>query len=259
MAFMDMFCGCAAPSGERDTTLIHAENPISERTPSSEVVIPGLGLALFYEPDASDPDDVELSKLLDSLDPLTGANLAIRRMKRGKYLVCGRLIRLVRGADDELMVVEMSGDVYDRDTVETPLLDYLHQAANVNASVSGHCRGISAVNRVPHSKRMTFMDAPVSQVSDDPGDERVSLMKKACEQAKLREQAAEYIERFNNAPTSGSMYTSGSMFTPRPVCMSRSTTPPPIGSMLLGRTVAGLSKEASMTATSPALTMLRMR
>jgi len=85
------------------------------------------------------------------------------------------------------------------DSSELPVNAYLAQAAHVAASLSGCAKGLSAVGRIPQERRLTFREnanAESTAKIDDPQShiERVSSMRLACEQAKIREQAAAVYE-----------------------------------------------------------------
>lgn len=83
-----------------------------------------------------------------------------------------------------------------------PLQAYLQQAASVVAALDGRVPGVPAVARIPQEKRLTF-DSPgdgategAGARSDDGADvlQRCASMRKACEEARLRERAAEAYE-----------------------------------------------------------------
>jgi hypothetical protein len=237
-----------------------------------------MGLAIFYEPDRSDPIDVQLSQYLGNLDPLTGANLAIRRIQPGEYLVDGRRVKLQWSGDEKLVVCEGNIDRDGVHEVETHLTAYLHQAAGVAAMLGGHSASAPAVTRVPGPRRLTFVDAPLPQMSDDLGNERVRSMKVACEQARLREHAAAMYEQtsFSNhkawtrnkppVPTNvvGSN-NSGSIPASMSLQTNRSTTPPPSSNTLLpGRMVtqpmvAGFRNETGLMIAPRQLATVRIK
>jgi len=83
-----------------------------------------------------------------------------------------------------------------------PLQAYLQQAASVVAALDGRMPGAPAVARIPQEKRLTF-DSPGNGATDGAGArnddgtdvlQRCASMRKACEEARLRERAAEAYE-----------------------------------------------------------------
>lgn len=143
----------------------------------------------------SDDIDKELAAILKEFNQDVSSSLKVRRIGDGDYEIDGRRVRLCwtpasKGAGRELIVQE--GGQSDEDTTDTPLTTYLQQAVDIAASLHGRAEGSPVVARVPADKRMTFV-AP-SKVSDDPSIERVRSMQVACEQARLREHAAEAYE-----------------------------------------------------------------
>lgn len=309
-AFTDIFCVCSSPSIARANSGAGTEIVDSGAVePSIQVpfangtdddvetkhVQNGLGLALFYQADASDPIDSQLSQHLAELDFLTGANLAIRRLQPGEYMVAGKRACLFWDDEDQLIVCEATDDSEDASSgIETPLPAYLQQAAGVAALLSGHSVGASPVTRVPKTSRLSFPDAPLPLTSDDGGADRVKCMKVACEQARLREQAAGMYEQAEHlmslqskpnllpkgrlgspprqlADVSNVLGTStwGSVNMPTSVAFraKRSTTPPPSsGALLQGSLrvpmVGGFRNEVNLMSvpTVPqALTTVRVR
>lgn len=118
----------------------------------------------------------------------------------GKYEIDGRRVTL-RWADlggtPGLMACE--DEVRDTAAAEMPLRDYLAQALNVASSLSGQRADMPKISRIPKEQRLTFADAAKDSTSalklDTLGNERCESMRLACEQALLREQAAEAYER----------------------------------------------------------------
>jgi len=165
----------------------HPSRPSKSRVP-----------ACLYEADAGDLMDMQLSWHLQSLDRSLASALMVRRLGSGEYDFDGRRVRLVwseSGTKDglqQLLVCE--GSDTDTTLVETPLPAYLHQAADIAASLGGLKAGSPAVARVPADRRLTFANVP-PRTSDDPTMERVRSMRVACEQARLREHAAEAYEQ----------------------------------------------------------------
>lgn len=157
--------------------------------------------ACHYTADATDPIDVMLTANLATLDPRGGAKLMLRRLGGGRYEIDGRRVN-VRWADlggaPGLLACE--AEVADVNAAEMPLSAYLSQAANVAASLSGQRDDMPKIARVPKEQRLTFADASAKDSTaglklDSLGNERCESMRIACEQAMLREQAAEAYER----------------------------------------------------------------
>eukprot|EP00930_Biecheleria_cincta_P095206 TRINITY_DN87207_c0_g1_i1.p1 TRINITY_DN87207_c0_g1~~TRINITY_DN87207_c0_g1_i1.p1 ORF type:complete len:422 (-),score=59.44 TRINITY_DN87207_c0_g1_i1:58-1323(-) len=177
-----------------------------------------------------DDIDKELCAVLKEFNQDASSSLKVRRVGDGEYDIDGRRVRLCwtpasMGAGRELIVQE--GGQSDEDTTDTPLTTYLQQAVAVAASLHGRAEGSPVVARVPADKRMTFV-AP-SKVSDDPSIERVRSMQVACEQARLREHAAEAYE--SSRTGKGPPLSRGNTPTSFPHCTvsggSRAPTPPP--------------------------------
>mmetsp|Transcript_2715 Transcript_2715/g.5138 ORF Transcript_2715/g.5138 Transcript_2715/m.5138 type:complete len:1046 (-) Transcript_2715:98-3235(-) len=152
-----------------------------------------------YVADPCDPIDLMFSGGLSSLDRVTSTKLMLRRLAMGKYEIDGRRVSLRwtdQGGNPGLLVCE--DDVADAAGSEMPLLAYLSQAANVAASLSGGRTDMPKIARVPKEQRLTFAEGEGEAAStmdvDRIGNERCESMRIACEQAKLREQAAEAYE-----------------------------------------------------------------
>jgi len=116
----------------------------------------------------------------------------------GKYDIDGRRVSLKwtdQGGQPGLLVCE--DEVADKGS-EMPLLAYLSQAANVAASLRGGRADMPKIARVPKEQRLTFAEEAAESAStldvDKVGNERCESMRIACEQARLREQAAEAYE-----------------------------------------------------------------
>jgi len=151
--------------------------------------------ASHYVADGVDPIDLMLSVGLSSLDRTTSSKLVMRRLGMGKYEIDGRRVSLKwadQGGQPGLMVCE--DEVVDKGS-EMPLLAYLSQAANVAASLSGGRADMPKIACVPKEQRLTFAEEVPEQIStlevERVGNERCESMRIACEQARLREQAAE--------------------------------------------------------------------
>jgi len=139
--------------------------------------------------------------------------LRVKRLGAGKYEVDGRKLSLrwgprfagnsqndARGPELLVSEDEVAGKEGRADWV--PLQAYLQQAASVVAALDGRVPGAPAVARIPQEKRLTFDspgDGPTDGVcarNDDGSDvlQRCASMRKACEEARLRERAAEAYE-----------------------------------------------------------------
>eukprot|EP00420_Gonyaulax_spinifera_P037403 CAMPEP_0197884834 /NCGR_PEP_ID=MMETSP1439-20131203/11152_1 /TAXON_ID=66791 /ORGANISM="Gonyaulax spinifera, Strain CCMP409" /LENGTH=214 /DNA_ID=CAMNT_0043504577 /DNA_START=9 /DNA_END=650 /DNA_ORIENTATION=- len=160
-----------------------------------------------YVADPSDPIDLMLTVGLASLDRGTSSKLTLRRLTMGKYEIDGRRVSLRwtdQGGNPGLMVCE--DEVTDSKGSEMPLLAYLSQAAHVAASLSGQRADMPKIARIPKEQRLTFAeDAGESNSTLDVeriGNERCESMRIACEQARLREQAAEAYEHGRARPQS---------------------------------------------------------
>jgi len=190
----DLLCGCNLQSLKRGTpSVIDGNHAPPAPTSTGQQGSSGTP-ACYYEADPNDPIDMQLSWQLMSLDRAFASSLMIRRLSPGEYEFDGRPLRLRRAAGaPELLALE-GGEAGDLYSSELTLSAYLRQVAGVAASLGGRCAGSPKVARVPADRRLTFAGIP-SQVSDDPGLERVRSMRVACEQARLREHAAEAYER----------------------------------------------------------------
>lgn len=126
-------------------------------------------------------------------------HLRVRRFAANKYELHGRNVILRWGprgdADSSELFVREEGQA---DWV--PLQAYIQQAANVAAALKGRLPGVPAVARIPQEKRLTFGSPGTSDDGatnmEDCLDvlQRCASMRKACEEAKLRERAAEAYE-----------------------------------------------------------------
>lgn len=188
-------CGRTIACGEDDETACHAE-PIPAVSSTKRGPVP----ASSYEADLTDPIDVELSWHLVSTDHEALSKLMLNRLEAGEYTIEGRHVSIHWGTfgpgpcrSTELLVSEAKEDG-DWDSLETPLPIYLRQALDVAASLGGHSSGAPAVARVPPNERLSFMNFP-QVLRLDPDEERVASMKRACEEARLREEAVEVYER----------------------------------------------------------------
>mmetsp|Transcript_120568 Transcript_120568/g.240056 ORF Transcript_120568/g.240056 Transcript_120568/m.240056 type:complete len:842 (+) Transcript_120568:154-2679(+) len=138
---------------------------------------------------------------LMGLDQDSLVHLRVRRFGANRYELDGRNVILrwgPRGDGDSELFVREEGQA---DWV--PLQAYIQQAANVAAALKGRVPGAPAVARIPQEKRLTFGSPGASD--DLAGGsinmeecldflQRCASMRKACEEAKLRERAAEAYE-----------------------------------------------------------------
>lgn len=208
LLFTDALCGC---TGGDEFSIDCARNMdcgndeylgMAEPIQAVSSIRRGPMSALSYEPDPSDPIDSELSWHLMSIDHDCMSKLIIERITHGEYSIDGRHVSIHFGSfgsgpcrNTELLVSEEREDG-DWDAIETPLPMYLRQALNVMASLGGHCAGVPAVARVPLDERLSFVHfMPLLKEEEDPEAKRLLSMKRACEEAHLREQAVEAYER----------------------------------------------------------------
>lgn len=206
----DLFCGCSFPSVARPQASVdngQAPTGPERQQPATSSTCPapsaGLVQACVYEADSHDDIDVQLSAQLKLLERTFASSLLLRRLGRGTYELDGRRVRL-RWAHPhpeageplpEPEVVVREGDDNDLNAAEMPLAAYLQQAADVAASLGGRAAGVPLVARVPQNQRLTFTSVPPQQPLDDMGIERLRSMRMACEQARLREHAAEEYDQ----------------------------------------------------------------
>lgn len=135
-----------------------------------------------------------------TLEAGQASRLVVRREGVGRYEIDGRKVTLRwsdMGGAPGLVVCEEN--VSDAASGEVPLTSYLGQAANVAASLCGQRSDMPKIARIPKEQRLTFADDAAPGTSalrlDDVGNERCESMRIACEQAMLRERAAEAYER----------------------------------------------------------------
>lgn len=132
-----------------------------------------------YLADPSDVMDVEFARHLLALEREAAAALELRRLAHGRYEVQGRRVNVRWGPDNggcELLACEgeLPGGAPNSDGEgELPLGEYLRQMGELAVNI-----------RRPAEKRLlTFVD-------DGSAGDRYESMRIACEQARLREQAA---------------------------------------------------------------------
>lgn len=208
---MDPLCGCTG--GDEHSLAIDCARTIdcgtgdehfgmAEPISAMSATRRGPMSALTYEPDPSDPIDQEVAWHLMSMDHDAMSKLILERLTEGEYLIDGRHVSIHFESfgpgpcrSTELLVSEEKDDG-DWDAIETPLPVYLRQSLDVMASLGGHCAGAPAVARVPLNERLSFVNImPVAKEDDDQETQRLISMKRACEEANLREQAVEVYER----------------------------------------------------------------
>ncbi|CAK0855278.1 unnamed protein product [Prorocentrum cordatum] len=162
---------------------------------------------------------------LATLERGTAMKLLLRRLAPGKYDIDGRKVTVRWGCEPgkgaELLARE--DEVSDSSAAEMPLVAYLSQAANVAASLSGQRSDMPKIARIPKAQRLTFADAAADSTKDATaqidkvGNQRCESMRIACEQARLREEAAVAYEDHQHGGQHG-------MFAPGP--LQRSLRPP---------------------------------
>lgn len=202
----DIFCACSSvsragasssiskPQGPEPTASVRSTGTLgAERGAPVQ--------ACVYEADPEDPIDTQFSLQLLSLDRVFASQLLVQRLCEGQYELDGRRVRLRWGDGTQggsrtglLVCEEAAGSL----TNEVPLASYLRQAQDVAASLGGRSVGSPAVARVPADRRLTFTVAE-AQAMSDPCPDRIRSMRVACEQARLREEAAEAYERGETA------------------------------------------------------------
>jgi len=157
--------------------------------------------ASMYMADPADPIDLMVAAGLATLDRASASKLMLRRLNMGKYEIDGRKVSVRWGDLGGISgLVACEDEVKDQSSGEMPLIAYLSQAANVAAALLGGRSDMPKISRIPKEQRLTFaddssQDATQALKLDDIGNERCESMRIACEQAMLREQAAEAYER----------------------------------------------------------------
>jgi len=138
--------------------------------------------ACEYKVDPSDVVDVELYRCLLALEQEAQLALVLRRLAPSRYEIDGRLVTMSWGGErgDELFAHEEQSS--GQSAVDPPLPAYVEQVASIAARV-----------RRPLAPRtLTFVDqentVPLAKAS---ANDRWESMEIACEQARLREEAAE--------------------------------------------------------------------
>jgi len=193
---------------------VPACHPCSASIPLSPPgVLNGLSASL------EDAMDRAVKLQLRSINQELLPRLRVKRLGAGKYEIDGRKLSLrwgprfagrsescdgnnhnyTNGPDLFVSEDEVAGKEGLADWV--PLQAYLQQAASVVAALDGRVPGVPAVARIPQEKRLTF-DSPGDGATEGAGArndgsdvlQRCASMRKACEEARLRERAAEAYE-----------------------------------------------------------------
>jgi len=188
--------GCRSQCG------LSPQSAADDRLPSTPVASCKHRASPSHTADNIDLVDQVVWQQLMGLDQDSLVHLRVRRCGANRYELDGRNVILrwgPRGESDpsELFVREEG----QADWV--PLQAYIQQAANVAAALKGRVPGAPAVARIPQEKRLTFGSPGASD--DFAGGsinmeecldvlQRCASMRKACEEAKLRERAAEAYE-----------------------------------------------------------------
>mmetsp|Transcript_93102 Transcript_93102/g.262924 ORF Transcript_93102/g.262924 Transcript_93102/m.262924 type:complete len:335 (+) Transcript_93102:195-1199(+) len=196
-SLVDLLCGCSEPVVARGAS---TQQAMEEATPESDKLL----RACDYKADPTDPIDMKLASCLANYAHAATSTLMLCRIRPAEYELDGRRVRLYwadglySGAGrDQLLVHEHVSLDDERATSDddVPLAMYLMQLANISASLRGHTAGAPAIARIPLNKRLTFAPSPPTPVEVDPGLERLRSMRVACQEAHLREVAADFYER----------------------------------------------------------------
>merc|ERR1719379_2372282 len=113
------------------------------------------------------------------MDRGSSSKLMLRRLRPGKYEIDGRRVTIrwaERGSGKAAGLVACEDEVKDANAAEMPLVDYLSQAANVAASLSGQRADMPKIARIPKERRLTFADNGATDSTaalklDDVGNE----------------------------------------------------------------------------------------
>lgn len=184
--------------------------------------------------------DVAVFAELSRLHPEARSALIVRRLGPGAYEIDGRCVTLCFQATAigpaALLVFErgVSG-------AGTHLQAYLGQAASVALALRGQERS-SSVARIPVQQRLTFEASLVIEHDLDGSVDRGRLMRMACEEARLREQAASAalggaqvaaVVPAVMAPSGAALGGAGSPFAPSP-CLAPPALSPRTGGLVGG-------------------------
>jgi len=198
---LELWCGCTDITSAKNVDNCKAPEPApvqDENLSAAGPLVPAAG----YKGDPDDPIDSKLAWHLAAFEPAVISGVKLCRLQPGEYRIDGRRVQLYfaektlyHSGHDELLVHE-----HGMGTSDTPLPTYLLQVVNIAASLQGRTAGAPAVARIPSDKRLTFAPAPC--VAADTSNQRVREMRMACEQARLRENAAEAYEAAVQMPPS---------------------------------------------------------
>jgi len=161
--------------------------------------------------------DQALTLHLLAVDKEALPQLRVRKLGAGKYEIDGRRVSVhwssqgSPGGDLQLLALEDRGQADQGPGAAAdepqPLETYLTSAANVAVALRGRAPGAPAVARIPQEKRLTFGGGlgrgDTSALEQVDVLERCESMRKACEEARLREWAAAAYEQHGLAWPSG--------------------------------------------------------
>jgi len=162
---------------------------------------PSTGAACFYSADASDPIDVAIAKQLLTLHREASLKLHIRRVRHGLYEIDAKLVSMrwspaSKDAAGAPLLLAQELPVGGRKVKfeEISLAAYMWQAVSGIPLVAPASNDSDAafVGLIPPDMRLTFESERTGNLLDksNTGGDRYASMKKAVEQAKLREVAA---------------------------------------------------------------------
>jgi len=141
--------------------------------------------ALRYSACSSDPIDVEMVRQLRSLDKDSVDVMTLRRLAAGKYEILGRQVSVFwdsAPSSPRLWASETVGTRVTAAEADVPLDMYLKQVANLARMIRPEAA----------PRCLTFPDeASLGTTANMDGADRFECMRVACEQARLREQAAD--------------------------------------------------------------------
>lgn len=202
---IEPLCGCAGGAACGRSIEDEGTTLPADQIPAMSISRPAPVRAACYEPNPMDPIDVELSWHLMSTHHPAVSKLMLCRLESGEYTIEGRHVSIHWGTfgpgacrATQLLVSELQVNG-DWDSLETPLPVYLAQALDVLLELDGQCSGSPAVARVPIDDRLSFFSMPSKLAPEIYAEsERISCMERACEEARLREEAVEAYERGKN-------------------------------------------------------------
>jgi len=180
---------------------------LSRRAAVTALAPPGMttedGDTVGQQPEAEPADAVDhaVRAQLRTVDPESLSRLMVKRLSAGKYEVDGRRVTIRwgpstdKGTSDATALLVREDEVGgDEGSPESSLPAYLQQAANVAAALQGRVPGASAVTRIPQEKRLTFGSPGSGALESLDVLQRCASMRKACEEARIREKAAQAYE-----------------------------------------------------------------